>query len=49
MHTYRDIFSNYIMSDIEELRLLIEPKKEKGSELDRQMSTERKLLAETEE
>ena len=37
------------MSEIDELRWLIEQEKEKGSKLDRQMSTERKLLAEAEE
>ena len=37
------------MSEIEELRLLTEQEKEKGSKLDRQMNTERKLLAEAEE
>ena len=37
------------MSDIEELRLLIEQEGQKGSELDKQMSRERKILEEAEE
>ena len=37
------------MSEIDELRWLIEQEKEKGSKLDRQMSAVRKLLAEAEE
>ena len=37
------------MSDIEELRLLIEKQKQKGSKLDKEISRERKLLEEAEE
>ena len=37
------------MSDIKELRLLIEEEKQKGIESDEQMSRERKLLEEAEE
>ena len=37
------------MSEIAELRLLIEKEKEKGDKLDRQMITECKLLEEAEE
>ena len=37
------------MSEIDELRWLIEQEKERGSKLDRQMSAERKLLEEAEE
>ena len=37
------------MSEIDELRWLIEREKERGSKLDRQMSAERKLLEEAEE
>ena len=37
------------MSQVAELRLLIEKEKEKGNKLDRQMITEWKLLAETKE
>ena len=36
------------MSEIDELRWLIEQEKERGSKLDRQMSAERKLLEEAE-
>ena len=38
-----------MMSEIDELRWLIEQEKERGSKLDRQMSAERKLLEEAEE
>ena len=37
------------MSEIDELRQLIEQEKERGRKLDRQMSAERKLLEEAEE
>ena len=50
MDRYIYIYIGYaIMSEIAELRLLIEKEKEKGDKLDRQLMTECKLLEEAEE